>query len=248
MNIEEFTKDISDFFGISQSSTRQRLEQGFHYNHHEVAKDFFESKTDVNSADSLLHWYRNTNAYIWELSSYHLDKGFNYLGMCEGISLSLLGADKKEVLNIGDGIGTLSIVMAHKNLTPTYHDLKDSQTARFAQFRFKRGETYRDYNIETLFTDNFQPILGHECFDAVVALDFLEHVVNVEEWAKAVFHCLKKNGVFIAQNAFAIGDVEHGNSIPMHLAINNKYETEWASLLIKIGFVPYENNSWWQKP
>lgn len=64
----------------------------------------------------------------------------------------------------------------------------------------------------------------------------------------SVFKCLRKGGVFIAQNAFAIGDIEHGNSIPMHLAVNNKYETQWASLLEGIGFVLHENKQWWIKP
>jgi hypothetical protein len=64
----------------------------------------------------------------------------------------------------------------------------------------------------------------------------------------AIFKCLKKDGVFIAQNAFAIGDAEHGNSIPMHLSINNKYETEWIPMMQRIGFVLHENQQWWIKP
>jgi len=248
MNIDTQTKDIAEFLKVPEGYTRQRLEKGFHYNHHEVAKDFNDANTDVNNPYSLLSWYRNTESYIWELSAYHLDPGFNYSGMCEGISLGLVNSGKKDVLSIGDGIGSLCIRMAEEGLNPTYHDLKNSKTAGFAQFRFKRGETYRNYNIETLFTDNFEPKLGSDCFDAVVALDFLEHVVNVEDWARAVFACLRKDGVFIAQNAFACGDIEHGNSIPMHLSVNNKYETEWIPMIKEIGFVLHENNSWWIKP
>lgn len=248
MNIEQAAKDISDFLGLPLSGTRERLEKGFHFNHHEVAKDFIGTNTDVNNPDSLLGWYKKTDAYIWELSAYHLEAGFNYSGMCEGISLGLLNSGKKDILNLGDGIGTLSIRMAQDGLSPTYHDLKNSKTASFAQFRFKRGDTYRNYDIETLFTDSFDPVLGTNCFDAVVALDFLEHVVNVDEWAVSIFRCLRKDGVFIAQNAFAIGDIEHGNSIPMHLAINNKYETQWAKLMQDVGFVLHDNKQWWIKP
>ena len=248
MDIEQIAKDISDFLNVPFGYTKERLKKGFHYNHHEVAKDFIEAKTDVNSSNSLLNWYRNTDAYIWELSAYHLEVGFNYSGMCEGISLGLLNSGKKHILNIGDGIGTLSIRMAQDGLMPTYHDLKGSKTAGFAQFRFRRGDTYRNYDIETLFTDSFEPKLGSDCFDAVVALDFLEHVVNVDEWALSVFNCLKKDGVFIAQNAFGIGDIEHGNSIPMHLAINNKYETQWSKLMQDVGFVLHDNKQWWIKP
>jgi SAM-dependent methyltransferase len=210
-----------------------------------VAQDFKSNNTNTDDPDSLLGWYRNTTAYIWELSSYHLDSGFNYSGMCEGISSGLFHTGRKNVLNIGDGIGTLSLAMAEKGLNVTYHDLQDSKTAGFAQFRFSKNPNLK---ISTLFTDNFIPKLGSNAFDAVVALDFLEHVVNVEEWCLAVFKCLKKDGAFIAQNAFAIGDAEHGDSIPMHLSINNKYETEWIPTMQRIGFVLHENGQWWIKP
>jgi hypothetical protein len=73
-------------------------------------------------------------------------------------------------------------------------------------------------------------------------------VVNVEDWANAVYKALKKGGVFIPHNAFGIGDAEHGNSIPMHLSINNRFEWDWDPLLVEIGFVRHENNSWWIKP
>lgn len=245
MDIDSSTREISDFLHVPFYETKMRLEMGFHYNHHKVAEDFIKDNTDVNNSESLLDWYRKTDSYIWELSAYHLDAGFNYSGMCEGISLGLRTWGKNKVLNIGDGIGSLTLQMAKDGLTPTYHDLRNSKTAAFAEYRFSLDP----YNkINTLFTNDFQPALGTNAFDAVVSLDFLEHVVNVEEWARAIFQCLKKDGVFIAQNAFACGDAEHGNSIPMHLSINNKYETEWLPMLNEIGFISHPNNSWLIKP
>lgn len=245
MNIDTSAQEISDFLHIPFNEAKTRLEMGFHHNHHMVAEDFISNNTNVDNSESLLDWYRKTDAYIWELSAYHLEAGFNYSGMCEGISLGLRASGKNRVLNIGDGVGTLTLRMTEDGLSPTYHDLKDSKTAAFAQYRFSLDPYKR---IDTLFTNDFQPILGVYAFDAVVALDFLEHVVNVEEWARAVFQCLKKDGVFIAQNAFACGDAEHGNSIPMHLSINNKYETEWLPMLSEIGFVVHPNNNWLIKP
>jgi 2-polyprenyl-3-methyl-5-hydroxy-6-metoxy-1,4-benzoquinol methylase len=244
MSIDLRAKEIANFLQVPEGYANERLSRGFHYNHHEVAQDFLNAKIDVNNAESLLNWYKNTESYIWELSAYHLETGFNYSGMCEGIALGLKNSNKKQVLNLGDGIGSLSIRMAEEGLEPTYHDLAGSKTASFAQYRFGIKNNLK---IKTLFTENFEPKLGHRCFEAVVALDFFEHVVNVESWVEAVFSCLKKGGVFIAQNAFAIGDIEHGNSIPMHLAINNKYETEWHPLLQKTGFVLHENQQWWIK-
>ena len=62
MDIEQIAKDISDFLNVPFGYAKERLKKGFHYNHHEVAKDFIEAKTDVNSSSSLLNWYRNTDA------------------------------------------------------------------------------------------------------------------------------------------------------------------------------------------
>lgn len=245
MNSDQLAEEISSFLNIDINKVKTRLANGFHYNHHLVAKDFIDNNVNVNNDESLLNWYRNTDTYIWELSSYHLDKGFNYLGMCEGICLGLFHSSKKNILNIGDGIGTLSLKLAEKGLNVTYHDLENSKTANFAQHRFSR---IPELKIQTLFTNNFDPVIGVDNFDAVVALDFLEHVVNVEEWAIAIYKCLKNKGVFIPHNAFGIGDAEHGNSIPMHLSINNKYEWEWDPMLVRLGFVRHENGQWWVKP
>lgn len=245
MNLLEHAKHVADFLNINHQTALERIQKGFHYNHAEVAKDFLQKNVNVNDPNALLNWYKNTDAYVWELSAYHLEPGFNYSGMCDGIAIGLRNSNKNKVLSIGDGIGTLSIRLAKEGLNTTYNDLSGSKTANFAQHRFASNP---DLKISVSLTNDFGPTLGESEYDAVVALDFFEHVVNVEEWARAVYRCLKSSGVFIAQNAFGIGDVEHGNSIPMHLSVNNKYETEWPTLLGSIGFVIHENNQWWVKP
>ncbi len=244
MNFNTLAEQISKYLKIDIGSVSSRLSAGFHENHRLVAEDFTKNNTDVNNPDSLLNWYRNTDAYIWELSAYHLDERFNYSGMCEGIFMGFKNSNRNKVLSLGDGIGTLSLRMAEGGLDTTYHDLKDGKTCGFALSRFEDS----GLPIKTLFTDNWDPKLGSSVFDGIVALDFFEHLVNVEDWAKAVFKALKKNGAFIAQNAFAIGDAEHGNSIPMHLSVNNKYETEWIPLMQSIGFIVDPASGWLIKP
>lgn len=243
MNLEQRAWDLIEFFGADPEAVFGRLAKGFHENHRMVAEDFFAAGADVNDPESLLNWYRNTEAYIWELSAYHLEPGFNYSGMCDGIAQYLAANKKKNVLILGDGVGDLSIRCAQEGLTPTYNDLEGGRTAAFAQFLFNK------YNVEvaTLFTPDWNPELGSRKFDAVVAMDFFEHLVNVEDWANAVFKALKKNGQFMAQNAFACGDEEHGNSIPMHLSTNNRFEHDWIPLLESIGFKD-NGNGWWRKP
>lgn len=244
MNVDILSKQIAKFLNVDPTYAKQRLQKGFHENHRMVAEDFIQNKTDVNNPDSLLNWYRITDAYIWELSSYHLEPMFNYIGMCHGIAQGFKNTNRNDILCLGDGIGTLSLECFRHKLNVTYHDLKDGKTCNFALSRFKS----EDAEVETLFTDNWNPSLGENKFDGIVALDFFEHLVNVEEWISAVFTALKSDGAFIAQNAFAIGDAEHGNSIPMHLSINNKYAYDWGSVLLKTGFVLHDNGTWWIKP
>jgi len=244
--------EISLFLGVREGEARVQLMRGFGALHGEVANDFRAARvrkqkwTDFD----LLMWYKQTNAYIWELSAYHLNEGFNYSGMCSGISQHLLKeyGNAATVVALGDGIGDLTISMEEHGLNAVYHDLLGSQTARFASFRFQR----RGYTPLLMLTDDWappkllDPTVGGPIM-AVVALDFFEHLINVEDWAESVFEMLAHGGQFLAQNAFGIGDEEHEGSIPMHLTRNNKYVTEWEPLLSKIGFQKLPSG-WWVKP
>jgi 2-polyprenyl-3-methyl-5-hydroxy-6-metoxy-1,4-benzoquinol methylase len=241
IKIEDRAKDISDFLGVSYESAYERLKKGFHFNHSEVAKDFIQKNVDVNDGSALLNWYKTSDAYVWELSAYHLEEAFNYSGMCNGIASGLTATNRTEALVLGDGVGDLSVVMYDQGIDVTYHDLEDSLTALFAK------KVFNSRDIKTRFTSNWEPNLGYREYNAVVALDFFEHLINVEEWVNAVHKCMKKEGAFIAQNAFAIGDAEHGNSIPMHLSVNNRFENDWGPLLESVGFYLHDNGTWWIK-
>lgn len=241
MDIDVRAKEIGHFLKVDANSAKDRLATGFHENHHAVADDF--RKANPQNDDQLLEWYRNTDTYIWELSAYHLDEGFNYTGMIEGIALHLKGLDKKRVLCLGDGIGDLSLKLFNTGLSPFYNDLKGSKTAKFAHMRFTLNVSD---NINLDLTEGWTPKFRANSYDAVVALDFLEHVTEVEEWTKEIYKALRKGGQFMAQNAFAIGDDEHGGSIPMHLTRNNRFEYDWIPLLESIGFID-QHNGWWTK-
>ena len=73
--------------GLDLNVCREILSQGFGPLHNAVSDDFRKAnpKTDAE----LLDWYRTTEAYIWELSAYHEDPGFNYAGMVNGIAHTL---------------------------------------------------------------------------------------------------------------------------------------------------------------
>lgn len=255
-----------------------KLAKGFGPLHNAVTEDFnhsvkrFITRTGVavgtkigapaNDAE-LLEWYRTTDSYIYELSAYHCDPGFNYAGMCKGILQTLLARMNEaylgemsvgiwpvyRVLCLGDGVGSLTIALMDGGLEPVYHDLAGSRTAAFAAARFEMR--FAD-SVEQLLSTDFNPPAGpmpdslDRSFDAVVSLDFLEHVTNVEDWVRFIWKVLKVEGVFCAQNAFGMGSGPDG-AMPMHLACNDRFEKDWDPLLAKIGFRQIASN-WYEKP
>jgi len=241
--VDSRSMEIAEFLGVSDDYAYTRLGLGFLELHSHVNNDF--RRYDPKDDKELLDWYRNTEAYIWELTAYHLDSGYNYVGMCHGIAQRLANERPGgSVLCLGDGVGDLTIVLRHCGLDPVYHDLASSRTAEFAQFRFEQVPWIERY--PTLLSDGWSfPQRNKQKFDAVVSLDFLEHVTDVPAWASAIYNTLVPGGLFCAQNAFACGSGPTG-SIPMHLSRNDIYEHQWDSLLASLGFVQQSSN-WYRK-
>lgn len=243
-------KEIGAYFKMPWEGALEKLQSGFIPLHHAVAEDFRKVPTDTE--EELLAWYRGTDAYIWELTAYHLDPGFNYRGMVKGIAESLKSKDVKSVLCLGDGVGTLTIALRNAGIEdPHYNDLWNSRTQQFAFSRFFMRGTVPG---SVYCTPRYVCSLGWEpfpdCtrpfFDAVVSLDFLEHVTDVEAWVRKVYELLKPGGYFVAQNGFNMGSGKDG-SIPMHLSVNDRFEKDWDPLLFSLGFVQLASN-WYQKP
>jgi SAM-dependent methyltransferase len=249
--------EIALFLGLPLDEVRRRLACGFGHLHNEVTHDLNRRFPRVPRTDAeILEWYRTTEAYIWELTAYHEDIGFNYAGMCKGIGEGLVAHGCRNVLCLGDGIGDLTLTLCRQfNLFAWYHDLEGSRTAEYAQFRFWR-QTGRDCGEGILSKDFSPPRIGpenflsatvrpYEGFDAVASLDFLEHVPNVEEWVRAVHGYLRPGGMFVAQNAFAIGSGDAG-AMPMHLSVNDRFEKDWDPLLKEVGFEQLSSN-WYRR-
>jgi SAM-dependent methyltransferase len=262
-SIETRASEIAQFLGIPEPQALHRLRQGFGYQHGEVNRDFRRSGARESDPESLLNWYRTTEEYIWELSAYHADAGFNYSGMCGGIAerLKAEGVERFKaagvypVLCLGDGIGDLTLALRLAGFDAVYHDLYESRTAQFARFR----NLLHAPKFESFMTTGWQPMdvdegFSTNDFDAVVSLDFMEHVTDVPAWCRAVHAALKPGGLFCAQNAFDCGSGASG-SIPCHLEVNDKFahagatgKARWDELLIdELGFFQ-ESSNWYRKP
>ena len=237
MDLEYRAREIALFLGKTEQECLVRLRQGFGVLHGAVREDFLSANPVTDEA--LLEWYRATESYIWELSAYHCDPGFNYTGMCHGIAERLAVAGVGSVLVLGDGIGDLTMALRRRGLRAFYHDLAASRTAEFARHRFHlAGEPFL-----AEMTSGWQPDIQGR-YDAIVSLDFLEHVTDVPAWVEAIKGALVPGGLFCAQNAFGIGSGAQG-SIPCHLARNDRFEKDWDPLLISLGFTR-ESSNWYR--
>lgn len=235
-------KELAAFLRVPYPVVEAKLGQGFGTLHNAVTEDF--NRTNPKSDTELTSWYRMTDSYLWELTAYHVDGGFNYQGMVGGIAKALKSYGVDRVLCLGDGVGSLTIALKEVGMCPFYHDLMDSRTAAFARSRMVMR--FQDY-VNASLTASFDPGGLHVTpFDAVVSLDYLEHVPNVDVWAKFIYDELKPGGFFVAQNAFNMGSGPSG-AMPMHLAVNDHWEKDWDPLLISVGFVQL-SPQWYQKP
>ncbi len=258
-DLQSRAAEIAQFLGIPVEQAIERLSKGFGYQHQAVNDDF--RRCNPQTDEELLNWYRTTEQYIWELSAYHADPGFNYSGMCAGIAERLKADGRKRVLCLGDGIGGLTLALAGAGFATgprpegypvaVYHDLTDSKTADFAKQRIMAvtGEFIASRSL------TFKPSIDPNRYDAIISLDFLEHVTDVPAWCAAIHVALKPGGLFCAQNAFDCGSGPDG-AIPCHLKVNDKYahaasETDrralWDVLLDEIGFKA-EGSNWYRKP
>ena len=228
--------ELALFFGIRLECARTKISQGFGPLHNAVSDEWRKRKPKTES--EMLDFYRTTEAYIWELSAYHEDAGFNYAGMCGGIATRLKGEpDCGRVLCLGDGIGDLTLTLHRSGFDARYHDLIGSRTAEYAAFRF-----WRQTGLQIPYYDALVP---DPQWDAVVSLDFLEHVPDVECWVCGIHAALRPGGLFCSQNAFNCGSGPDG-AIPMHLACNDHWEKDWDPLLKEVGFEQLASN-WYKK-
>ena len=233
-------REISIFTGLSEEVCRANLEVGFGVLHEAVTEDF--RRANPKNDAELLEWYRTTESYIWELSAYHADKGFSYGLMCDGLAAHLKTNGKRRVLCLGDGIGDCTLTFRRAGLDAVYHDLEGSRTAEFARSRFYM---YLDKLPERWTSDGWAPDFHRGEFDAVVSLDFLEHVTDVPEWSRAIYGALKPGGLFCSWDSFGCASGPQG-AMPMHLARNDRFATEWDEHLAGLGFVQ-ESDDWYRK-
>ena len=124
--------------------------------------------------DRILDYYRETDLYIYALSSYQqmlLEFGFQ-----PWLSEAIKFYNWKTMLDYGGGIGEYSIIACNKGVEVDYQDVEDSITWNYAKWRFNK------YGVNPKMLKEGTPIKKR--YDVIVAMDVLEHLENPDEVIK----------------------------------------------------------------
>ncbi|MDA1196215.1 MAG: class I SAM-dependent methyltransferase [Planctomycetota bacterium] len=173
--------------------------------------------------DAMIALYSTTDAFLYELAVWNINllKRSMRSWIVRWIT-SVLGKEQR-VLSWGDGLGFDSLALARAGHQVTCFDLPGS-TSTFAQ-RMLAGA-----GADVKQIDNPDE-LPDAAFDAVVCLDVLEHVPDVEAELARIARCLRPGGLLVVHAPFYF---IHRVSIT-HLRKNRRYSGSLA-LFRKAGF------------
>ncbi len=161
--------------------------------------------------DKLTEFYSQTDAFLYELIVWNLNKRKRRMRRRIGKYLYKNLGQHLNILTIGDGLGVDSIYLTRAGHHVTY--LETSAYAQaFAKMLF--ADCAKDINV--LDDPNQIP---KNSYDVVICLDVLEHVPDPPEFVKTMTSYLKPNGHFIVHAPF----FQIHPSTPTHLKSNRKY-------------------------
>ena len=161
--------------------------------------------------DKLTEFYSQTDAFLYELIVWNLNKRKRRMRRRIGKYLYKSLGQNLDILTVGDGLGVDSIYLARAGHHVTY-----IETSVYAQSFAKKIFADCDKDINVLDDPNQIP---KKSYDVVVCLDVLEHVPDPHEFVKTMTSYLKPNGHFIVHAPF----FQIHPSTPTHLKSNRKY-------------------------
>jgi len=191
--LNQVIQELSRFLGITFEEAKQRVEN---YNIGIAAQKWGESNPQTK--EQVEKFYQDADHYLYELIPWnYISEDFN-----KRVS-SLFFYHNKNILELGAGIGSLSIALAYAGNQVTYYDISEKLQA-FALQRFQD----RQLNIPIV-----KSLTGLREFDIVVAIDFFEHIHKdtLPNLLKEIAGILKDGGFLYHRSNFGQQDI-----FPMH--------------------------------
>ncbi len=161
--------------------------------------------------DKLTEFYSQTDAFLYELIVWNLNKRKRRMRRRIGKYLYKNLGQHLNILTVGDGLGVDSIY-----LTRAGHHVTYFETSAYAQAFAKM--LFADYAKDINVLDDPNQIPKNS-YDVVICLDVLEHVSDPPAFVKTITSYLKLNGHLIVHAPFY---QIHPNT-QTHLKSNRKY-------------------------
>jgi SAM-dependent methyltransferase len=227
--LEAIAGSVADFFDLSESDVRERLQHAYDHAGLGVANAWRDAAPET--PEEVTRFYQETTAYVFDLAADHCRE--RRADFWAAVMPRLARAPGKEVLAYGDGIGTDSIALARAGYRVTYFDLP-GVTSQFARFRFGREGLVE----KITFVDRAEELpAGH--FHAILSVEVLEHLSDPVGAMKLFHSLLRDNGVVLLTESFE----SVGPDFPSHLETNYTYAGRTHKLMESIGFASTYFNS-----
>lgn len=161
--------------------------------------------------DKLTEFYSQTDAFLYELILWNLNKRKRRMRRRIGKYLYRNIGQNLNILTVGDGLGVDSVYFTRAGHRITYFETS-ALTLAFAK------KLFADYAKDINVLDD-PDLIPKNSYDVVICLDVLEHVPDPPEFVKNIVSYLKPNGHLIVHAPFY---QIHPNT-PTHLKSNRKY-------------------------
>lgn len=166
------------------------------------------TRTDTDSQLSI-----EAHEFLW--TEQGLGPAHRYLLPAVVKALQLSGA--RTVLDLGCGNGAVTSALARMGFEMTGMDNSETGLA-IAREKYP-GISFVHANIDTLLNDNL-----NQKFDAVIAIEVIEHLLLPRSLFQRAREALKPNGTLIVTTPY------HGYVKNLALAMTNKFDSHWHPL------------------
>lgn len=161
-------------------------------------------------SDALADFYSQTDAFLYELIVWNLNKRKRRIRRRIGKYLYKNIGQKLNILTVGDGLGVDSVYFTRAGHNVTYFE-----TSTYAQAFAKK--LFADSADITVLDDLNQ--IPQNAFDVIICLDVLEHIPDPPQFVKTIISYLKQDGHLIVHAPF----YQIYPNTPTHLKSNRKH-------------------------